>query len=75
MITVAEASERSLRMYGTTEKKITHVIWEGVVNNGLDGYWATRCGKLIRPVALTEDVPPGTRICKQCEKKGEEDNT
>ena len=54
-------------MYGTTEKKITHVIWENP-DNGLDGYWVTRCGKLIRPVALHEDVPPGSRVCKQCEK-------
>lgn len=55
-------------MYGTTEKKITHAIQENH-DNGMCGYWATKCGKYIRPVALYDDAPEGAEMCKLCAKK------
>lgn len=41
-------------MYGTTEKKITHIIKDNH-DNGLCGFWTTICGKWIHP-------PPGETV-------------
>ncbi len=62
------ASERRPTMYGTTNKKITHIIQEHP-NNGLYGFWYTKCGKYIHPIALHDDAPEETRMCKLCAKK------
>ena len=42
--------------YGTTKKKIAHIIVEGS-GNGLGGYWSTFCGKWISPTGISEEVP------------------
>ena len=55
-------------MYGTTEKKITHIIDESR-EKGWGGFVNTVCGKWIRPDWLTQDRPDGTRMCKLCAKK------
>ena len=54
--------------YGTTKKKIAHIIVEGS-GNGLGGYWSTFCGKWISPTGISEDVPGNARLCTQCQKK------
>lgn len=38
-------------------------------NNGLYGFWYTKCGKYIHPIALHDDAPEETRMCKLCAKK------
>lgn len=55
-------------MYGTTDKKITHAIQEHS-DNGLCGFWMTTCGKWIHPQFVTDEIPEGARMCKQCAKK------
>ena len=55
-------------MYGTTVKKITHIIDESR-EKGWGGFVNTVCGKWIRPDWLTQDRPDGTRMCKLCAKK------
>ena len=49
-------------MYGTTEKKITHIIDESR-EKGWGGFVNTVCGKWIRPDWLTQVRPDGTRMC------------
>ena len=65
MISAPTASERRPTMYGTTEKKITHIIDESR-GRGWDGFVCTVCGKWMRPDWLTRDKPEGTRMCKLC---------
>lgn len=55
-------------MYGTTKKKVTHIIDESR-GKGWCGFACTICGKWIRPDRLTQDKPEGARMCKQCIKK------
>lgn len=55
-------------MYGTTKNGITHAIQENK-DNGLCGFWMTACGKWIHPNGVTDNMPEGARMCKQCEKK------
>ena len=55
-------------MYGTTEKKITHII-KGNHDNGLCGFWTTICVKWIHPQSVTDERPEEGRMCKQCAKK------
>lgn len=55
-------------MYGTTEKKITHIIKDNH-DNGLCGFWITICGKWIHPQSVTDERPEEGRMCKQCAKK------
>lgn len=55
-------------MYGTTDKKIAHIIKDSP-DNGLCGFWTTVCGKRIHPQSVTEDIPEEARTCKQCAKK------
>ena len=43
-------------MYGTTEKKITHIIKDNH-DNGLCGFWITICGKWIHPQSVTDERP------------------
>ena len=55
-------------MYGTTEKKITHIIKDNH-DNGLCGFLITICGKWIHPQSVTDERPEEGRMCKQCAKK------
>ena len=66
--TAAIAWTRTTTKYGTTEKKITHIIDESR-EKGWGGFVNTDCGKWIRPDWLTQDRPDGTRLCKLCAKK------
>ena len=50
-------------MYGTTEKKITHIIKDNH-DNGLCGFWITICGKWIHPQSVTDERPEEGRMCK-----------
>lgn len=58
--------------YGTTKKKIVHIISEDSRNGG-GGYWATSCGKWISPTSISQEIPENTRFCVQCKKKLRED--
>ena len=50
--------------------KIGDTEYSGEVpNNGLYGFWYTKCGKYIHPIALHDDAPEETRMCKLCAKK------
>lgn len=55
-------------MYGTTDKKIAHIIKDNP-NNGMCGFWTTICGKWIHPQSVTDEMPKEARMCKQCANK------
>ena len=54
--------------YGTTKKKIAHIIVEGS-GNGLGGYWSTFCGKWISPTGISEEVPGNANSAPNAKRK------
>lgn len=66
-VRLLEELTKDKTMYGTTEKKITHIIQAGTVDGA--GYWMTACGKWIKPKKFAKKKPEECRMCKQCAKK------
>lgn len=51
--------------YGISTSKLIHIIQDHP-NNGLYGNWHTKCGGVICPLAVTDTIPQGAKLCARC---------